>query len=99
MQPNQQPNQQQLQLKTDDATLKGAYSNNMQVAHTKEEFIMDFMNMFPPVATLNARIIMSPGHMKRMVAALAENVKRYEEAHGTIEAANAPSNEMGFKTV
>jgi len=97
MQPNQQQPQ-QLQLKTDDATLKGAYSNNMQVAHTKEEFIMDFMNMFPPVATLNARVIMSPGHMKRMVAALAENVKRYEETHGTIETAAAPENEMGFKT-
>ncbi|MFC1639103.1 DUF3467 domain-containing protein [Patescibacteria group bacterium] len=92
MQPNQQqPNQQQMQLKADDATLKGAYS-------TKEEFILDFMNMFPPVATLNARVIMSPGHMKRMVNALAQNVKQYEEAHGTIETAAAPENEMGFKT-
>jgi hypothetical protein len=97
MQPNQQQ-QNQLQLKADDATLRGAYSNNMQVAHTKEEFIMDFMNMFPPVATLNARVIMSPGHMKRMVAALAENIKRYEETHGVIETASAPENEMGFKT-
>ena len=70
----------------------------MQVAHTKEEFIIDFMNMFPPVATLNARIILSPGHAKRMVAALAENVKRYEDAHGKIETAAAPEQEMGFKT-
>ncbi len=95
---SQQQNQKQLQLKADDATLKGVYTNNMQVAHTKEEFIVDFMNMFPPVATLNARVIVSPGHMKRMLAALAENVKRYEETHGVIEAANAPENEMGFKT-
>jgi hypothetical protein len=50
------------------------------------------------VATLNARVIMSPGHMKRMVAALAENIKRYEETHGVIETASAPENEMGFKT-
>ena len=98
MQPNQ-PNNQQLKVKTDDATLKGAYANNMQVAHTKEEFIIDFMNMFPPVATLNARVIVSPGHMKRMLAALAENVKRYEETYGKLEAANAPAEqEMGFKT-
>jgi hypothetical protein len=98
MQPNQNNNQQQLQLKADDNTLKGVYTNNMQVAHTKEEFIIDFMNMFPPVATLNARVIVSPGHMKRMLAALTENVKRYEEAHGTIEVASAPNSEMGFKT-
>ncbi|MFH1046866.1 MAG: DUF3467 domain-containing protein [Patescibacteria group bacterium] len=98
MQPNQ-PNQNKLQLKADDATLRGVYSNNMQVAHTKDEFIIDFMNMFPPVATLNARVIVSPGHMKRMLAVIADNVKRYEEANGVIQAASAPDNEMGFKTV
>lgn len=99
MQPDQNNNQKQLQLKADDATLRGTYSNNMQAAHTKEEFVIDFMNMFPPVATLNARVIVSPGHMKRMVAALQENIKRYEESHGTIEVANSPSSdEMGFKT-
>jgi hypothetical protein len=97
MQPNNQQ-QNQLQVKADDAVLKGAYANNMQVAHTKEEFIIDFMNLFPPMATLNARVIVSPGHMKRMLAALTDNVKRYEETHGTIEVADAPSNEMGFKT-
>jgi len=98
MQPNPQQ-QQQLQIKADDATLRGSYANNMQVAHTKEEFIIDFMNLFPPVATLNARVIVSPGHMKRMLAALTENVKRYEGTYGVIEAATAPDNEMGFKTV
>ncbi|MBU0624932.1 DUF3467 domain-containing protein [Patescibacteria group bacterium] len=97
MQP-QQPNQQQLQVKADDSTLRGAYANNMQVAHTKEEFIIDFMNLFPPVATLNARVIVSPGHMKRMLAVLTENVKHYEEAFGQIEAATSPDSEMGFKT-
>jgi hypothetical protein len=98
----QQPNnnqQQQIQVKADDSVLKGAYANNMQVAHTKEEFIVDFMNLFPPVATLNARIIVSPGHMKRMLAALTENMRLYEQNHGAIEAAVAPSEqEVGFKT-
>jgi hypothetical protein len=99
MQTNQPTSQNKLQLKADDATLRGVYSNNMQVAHTKDEFIIDFMNMFPPVATLNARVIVSPGHMKRMLAVIADNVKRYEEANGVIQAASAPDNEMGFKTV
>lgn len=94
---SQQPNQ-QLQVKADDSTLRGAYANNMQVAHTKEEFIIDFMNLFPPVATLNSRVIVSPGHMKRMLTVLTENVKHYEESFGQIEAATSPDSEMGFKT-
>lgn len=97
MQPNQ-PQQQELQVKYDDATLKGAYANAMQVQFSRDEFLLDFMNLFPPAATLNARIIVSPGHMKRMAAVLANTVKQYEEAHGKIEAASSPENEMGFKT-
>lgn len=93
-----QEQQKQLQIKADDATLKGVYSNAAQIQHSKEEFILDFMNMFPPAATLNARVILSPGHMKRLAAVMAENVKRYEEAYGTIKAADAPPSEMGFQT-
>ncbi len=96
MQPNN--NQQQLQLKADDATLKGLYANAMQVQFSQDEFLLDFMNLFPPAATLNARIIVSPRHMKRMATVLANTVRQYEEAHGTIEAADSPADEMGFKT-
>ena len=96
-QPNNQQNQ--MQLKTDDQTLKGVYANNMQVAHNKEEFLIDFMNVFPPVATLNARVILSPGHAKRMIIALTENLKRYEEDYGEIQEAPSISNQgIGFKT-
>jgi hypothetical protein len=35
----------------------------MQVMHTQEEFVLDFLNMFPPTGTLNARIIVSPSQM------------------------------------
>lgn len=87
--------QNQLQLKASDETLKGVYANVMQVQHSKEEFLLDFMNTFPPVATLNARVIISPGHMKRIVGALKENIERYEAAHGKIEEAAAP-DEIGF---
>ena len=43
--PNQQ-GQQQIQLKTDDQTLKGVYANLVQINRTKEEFILDFINLF-----------------------------------------------------
>lgn len=91
-----QPSQ-QVQIKATDEKLKGEYSNMMQILHTKEEFVLDFLNIFPPTGTLNSRVIVSPGHLKRMVKALAENLKKYEDQFGKIEEADAPKEEIGFK--
>ncbi|NCO60343.1 MAG: DUF3467 domain-containing protein [Deltaproteobacteria bacterium CG_4_8_14_3_um_filter_51_11] len=73
--------------------LGGVYSNNMVVAHTKEEFIMDFLMLAPPSGTVAARIIISPGHMKRIVKALQENLAKYEENFGKIQAFEMPQGE------
>jgi hypothetical protein len=67
----------------------GVYANNMLVTHTKEEFIMDFSFVLPPVGTVVSRIMTSPGHMKRIIGALQDNVKKYEANFGTIVQANA----------
>jgi len=75
----------------------GVYSNNMMVAHTKDEFIMDFMMVVPPVGTVMSRVIISPGHMKRMISALEENVKKYEARFGTIQAAEEPKGKIGYQ--
>lgn len=96
-QTSQQPQQsQQVQIKADDAALKGTYANMMQVAHTKEEFVLDFMNLLPPQGTLVSRVITSPGHLKRIVAALKDNLERYEKQFGNIEQAAGPEQEIGF---
>ena len=89
--------QQQINIKANDETMKGAYANNMMVAHSKEEFVMDFINLFPPQGLLVSRVITSPGHMKRILAALADNLKKYEEKFGSVEAAESPKTEIGFK--
>ncbi len=75
----------------------GIYSNNMVVTHTKEEFILDFLMVAPPEAAVNARIIVSPGHMKRILQALNDNIKKYESSFGQIQAAEEPRSEIGFK--
>lgn len=85
-----------MQVKADDKTLQGVYSNAVQVQFTKEEFVLDCLNTFPPTATLNARVIMSPGHVKRLASVLAGMVKNYETQHGAIAEAEAPQ-EIGFK--
>ena len=87
--PQEQPASQsqggQMQVKAGDETLKGVYANMVQVGHTPEEFILDFMNLFPPAGMLTARVIISPSHMKRISAALIDNLKRYEEQFGAIK--------------
>ncbi|MEP7162983.1 MAG: DUF3467 domain-containing protein [Candidatus Moraniibacteriota bacterium] len=87
---------QTVQIKASDEMMKGEYSNMMQVMHTKEEFVMDFLNIFPPTGTLNSRVIVSPSHMKRIVAALADNLKKYEAQFGSVAASEGPSNPIGF---
>jgi hypothetical protein len=91
---NAQP--QQIQIKAKDEDLKGSYSNMMQVTHTKEEFILDFFLTAPPQGILASRVIMSPGHLKRMIKALVENISKYEEKFGKIEEAEAPEAKLGF---
>ena len=93
---NGQPQTQQVQIKADDAALKGVYANMMQVAHTKEEFVMDFMNLLPPQGLLVSRVITSPGHLKRIVAALKDNLDKYEKQFGKIAEAAAPNSDIGF---
>lgn len=90
-------NQQQIQLKATDEILQGKYSNAMQIAHNKEEFIMDFILVHPPVGQLQDRVITSPAHAKRILKALAENITRYENQFGVIvEAGVIPTQKFGF---
>ncbi len=90
---------QQIQIKADDATLQGKYSNNMQVAHTKEEFILDFFNVMPPTGLMAARIITSPAHFKRLVIAMQTNLKNYEDSFGNIKESEVDhEKKIGFKT-
>ncbi len=90
------PEQKQIKIKAKDEDLKGAYSNLMQVLHTKEEFILDFFLASPPQGILASRVIMSPGHLKRMIKALQENIAKYEGKFGKIEEAEVPEREVGF---
>ena len=44
-----------MQVKATDEVLKGVYANMVQVGHTPEEFILDFMNMFPPTGIITSQ--------------------------------------------
>jgi hypothetical protein len=80
-------------IKIADEELKGRYSNLLRITHTREEFILDFINLVPPQGVVCARIVTSPGHMKRIVRALAANLTRYEESFGAVEEAQEPATD------
>ena len=81
----------EIPVKVSDEALRGVYANQMVVRHTREEFVLDFLSVFPPGGVVNARVIVSPAHCKRMIRALHENVARFEAAFGPILEAEGPS--------
>lgn len=85
----------QMNIKISDDELKGRYSNLVRISHTREEFILDFINMLPPQGSVTARVVTSPGHLKRLIRALGENVKLYEQRFGPIAEAPEPSVDEG----
>ncbi len=79
-----------INIKISDEELKGRYSNLLRITHTREEFILDFINVVPPQGIVNARIVASPGHLKRILGALGQNLKLCEERFGEIAEAADP---------
>ncbi|APD09657.1 MULTISPECIES: DUF3467 domain-containing protein [Thermus] len=74
-----------LDIQIDKDTALGRYTNLALIAHTKNEFILDFALLQPQGgAMVVSRIITSPGHAKALLRSLAENVARYEETFGPI---------------
>ena len=93
----EQPAKKEIKINFPDALKAGVYANNMFVTHTKDEVILDFMMITPPMGTVTARVITSPGHLKRMVAALTDNLAKYEKKFGKLTQAAEPSkSSIGF---
>ncbi len=96
----QQPPQQQVQIKADEKELLGQYSNLAVINHNAEEFTLNFIYVFPnvPHGKLVSSIIVSPGHAKRLLRAMEENIGRYETQFGPIPETpqSGPPPSVGF---
>jgi hypothetical protein len=86
----------ELKIALDSDKQNGHYSNLMKIYHTKEEFILDFLANYQETEMLATRVIVTPHHLKRMITALEESLKKYEEEHGGVTAADAPKPPVGF---
>lgn len=82
---NEQKNQ-QLQIEIKPEMAQGTYCNLALLTHSSSEFVMDFLAMLPAMqkAEVRSRIIMAPEHAKRLLFALQDNVRKYEEQFGEI---------------
>ena len=85
---NKQQNQLQIELPADVA--QGQYANLAIISHSSSDFILDFVRVLPglPKAQVKSRVVLAPEHAKRLVAALQENIVRYEREFGPIRIPN-----------
>ena len=88
----------QLNIELNEKLAEGEYSNLVMIAHSTEEFILDFIRVMPgvPSARVKSRIIVTPQHAKRFLRALADNIERYEQANGDIPERSSPDVPIQF---
>jgi hypothetical protein len=76
-----------LNIELSEAIAEGEYANLALIAHSSSEFVVDFIRLLPgvPKAKVKSRIILTPEHAKRLLAALEENVQKFEQSFGPIK--------------
>ena len=87
-----------INIELDEKVAEGTYANLAIINHSVSEFVVDFVNIMPgvPKAKVKSRIILTPQHAKRFMKALAENITRFENAHGEIKDFEQPPIPMNF---
>ena len=90
--------QNQINIELDEKVAEGTYSNLAIINHSVSEFVIDFINIMPgtPKAKVKSRIILTPQHAKRLSKAIADNVSRFEKAHGEIKDYEQPPIPLNF---
>ena len=91
------PQEVKLEIQLDEEMAQGTYVNLAVVNHNDSEFVVDLIFVQPqaPRAKVRSRVILSPQHAKRFVAALQENINRYEQNFGEITPVQQPAADAG----
>ncbi len=95
----EEQNKNQINIELSEEVAEGQYANLAMIAHSSSEFVIDFIRLMPglPKAKVKSRVVITPEHAKRLLAALADNIKKFEGSYGEIKQANeAPSFPMNF---
>ncbi|HMU98603.1 MAG TPA: DUF3467 domain-containing protein [Chitinophagales bacterium] len=93
-------NNNQINIELPEDIAEGEYSNLAIITHSNQEFVMDFIRVAPgiPKAKVKSRIILTPQHAKRLMKALQDNVKKFEQLNGEIKDNEAVALPMNFGT-
>ena len=94
---DQKSQPQKREIKIADNIPGAEYANAMQVNHNKDEIQMMFLNIMGISGRVTGKIITSPGHFKRMISAMEDNLKKYEDRFGEVKEAAGLDKEIGFK--
>ena len=78
----------------------GVYSNLAVITHSQSEFVCDFVQIMPgmPKAKVRSRVIMTPENAKRLLNALQDNIRKFEENLGTIDVNSSDLPPINFGT-
>ena len=78
---------QQIKIEFNEESTSVEYSNFVVVTHSPAEFVLDYIRVLPGMAKakVKSRIIMSPMHVKTLMFALQDNIKKFEDKFGEIK--------------
>jgi hypothetical protein len=81
------PQEIKLEIQLDEDVAQGVYVNLAAVNHNESEFVVDFIFVQPQAARakVRSRVVMSPQHAKRFVAAMEDNLMKYQQNFGEIK--------------
>lgn len=90
-----------VRIELDEETAQGVYSNLTFINHNETEFAVDFVYVQPnqSKAKVRSRVIMSPKHARRFLAAFERNIQMYEKKFGTIPLAKPAQRPPGDDTI
>ena len=90
--------QQSINVELGEKESEGIYSNLALISHSPSEFVLDFARVLPgsTKAKIYARVVMTPQHVRLLLKALEENIKKYEEKFGEIKVFEKDKKEIGF---
>ena len=92
-------NQNQINIELSEDVAEGVYANLAMIAHSNSEFVIDFIRLMPgvPKAKVKSRVVITPEHAKRLLGALKDNIKKYEQNFGPIkQSEEMPKFPMNF---
>lgn len=90
----------QLNIEITEEMADGVYSNLAVISHSNAEFIIDFVRVLPGVnkAKVKSRVVLTPIHAKKLLGAMAENIKKFEAQFGKIKDDTNGDIPMNFGT-